>query len=119
MRRGCNKIVKSKRTQEAFTEKYKPKIRGIKNKEEKSVQTEEEIKEVWINYFKEILNEEQAAEEIIIATGEESMEIEEPTLEEVRQIISRSRNAKPPDADKVSVELLKYSDESLNEQMHK
>ncbi|KAF2894213.1 hypothetical protein ILUMI_11967 [Ignelater luminosus] len=59
---------------------YKPKIRGIKNKEGKTVQAEEDMKEVWMNYFKEILNKEQAAKEIITAKGEESMEIKKTNI---------------------------------------
>ncbi|KAF2905914.1 hypothetical protein ILUMI_00264, partial [Ignelater luminosus] len=93
------------------TRTCKPKIRGIKNKEGKTVQTEEEIKEVWMNYFKKILNEEQAAEEIIIAKGEESMEIKEPTLKEISKerltLISRNRVTQAMGDMEISTKLIK------------
>ncbi|KAF2881397.1 hypothetical protein ILUMI_24771 [Ignelater luminosus] len=45
------------------------KLKTEVKQEEYRKEAEEEIKEVWMNYFKKILNEKQAAEEIIIGKG--------------------------------------------------
>ncbi|KAF2886082.1 hypothetical protein ILUMI_20090, partial [Ignelater luminosus] len=83
MQRECNKIVQSSK-KEWIQDK-------IKNMEK-----ENNRKNAETFTRKEILNEEQTAEEIIIAEEEKKMEIEEPTLEEVREIVNRSRNVKFP-----------------------
>lgn len=50
--------------------------------------------------------------------GKEEMEVQKPTLDEVKHIICWS-NAKTPGVDRINIELLKYNDKSLKKSMHR
>lgn len=98
---------------------YKPKTKGIKNKEGKVVIQEDQFKQVWVEHFKELLTEEQLDE---VERNDEKIKeenLEEPTLEEITEIIRNSKNSKAPGIDGIPFELIKYGGERLIEEIHK
>ena len=56
----------------------------------------EEYKKVWTEYFKELLNDNSPNEEV---ETEEDGTVTEPTIEEVKEVINKSRKGKAPGKD--------------------
>lgn len=95
---------------------YRPKTNGIRNKEGKIVMEDKLVKEAWIEYFAELLNKNSTQEAVINDTDE--IIVQEPTIEEVKQVISSSRNSKVPGKDGINAELIKYGGEKLAEHIY-
>lgn len=94
---------------------YKPRMAGIKNKQDKVIEQEDEYKEVWVEYFKELLNTNQRQEELELEDEPTEVLVEEPTLQEVKEILSNSRNAKAPGKDGINMELIKHGGDVIME----
>lgn len=141
-RKNCNKTIKKSKKEKLIKEleeieqenrntrnfyqkiknqnhTYKPQMRGIKNKNGRLVEGEEEITEVWKVYFEELLNKREETPIEIENEVAERAEIEEPSLMEVFEIINKSRNLKAPGKDSINAELLKYGSDTLKERIYK
>lgn len=101
---------------------YKGRPSGIKNSDGKVIEETEEYKRVWMEYFKQLLNDpsvdREEMQEETEGREEETVPIPEPTLEEVKQVINSSRNGKTPGKDGINIELLKYGGEELQERVY-
>ncbi|CAG9829791.1 unnamed protein product [Diabrotica balteata] len=102
--------------------KYKGKTNGIKNREGIVIIEDQEYKQVWRDYYRELLTEETTEEEMHdeeeTVHEEEANEVDieiskEPTLEELDEVIQRSKNGKAPGKDGINMELIKYGGREL------
>src|SRR3978361_1526803 len=95
---------------------YKGRISGMLNKDQMVTEDAEEYKKVWTEYFKELLNDNSSNEEV---ETEEDETVTEPTIEEVKEVINKSRKRKAPGKDGINMELIKYGGEALQKKLHK
>src|SRR3978361_954449 len=93
-------------------------ISGVLNKDGKVTEDAEEYKKVWAEYFKELLNDNRPNEEVEIEEDEEGETVTDPTMEEVKEVINKSRKGKAPGKDGINMELIKYGGEELQKQIH-
>lgn len=103
------------------SKKYKEKTNGIKNKKGNVILDEEQYKQIWMDHFKELLTEtatEKEESSIEDSTEDDAMIIEEPTTEEIKEIIQKSRNGRAPGKDNINMELIKYGGDLLHERIH-
>lgn len=105
----------------------KIKITYMKDKNGKISETELEQKQTWKDYFKELLTEEninmEEENEYKEDENEEEEEREreatqEPTIEEVKNVIAKSKNGKAPGIDGINMELIKHGGEEIITQIH-
>lgn len=66
-----------------------------------------------MQHFKDLLTEDDKEAVLECETQEEDTDV--PTMEEIKEIINRSRNGKAPGKDKINIELIKYGGEKLQE----
>jgi len=77
---------------------------------------EEEIRRRWMEHFKELLNTESNGKEQVDQNTEASAQeqcIEEPNMQEVKELIKELRNNKAPGGDNICAELVKYGGDKL------
>lgn len=96
---------------------YKHKMSGIRDSGGKVVESEGQYKEVWMKHFNELLNDNQQIEELLHEEDDEIV-VQEPTLEEIKDVIKSSRNGKAPGKDGINNELLKYGGDELHENIY-
>jgi len=72
-------------------------------------------KEIWVEYFKELLSTNQTQEELKVEDEPTEVLVEEPTLQEVKEILNNSRNAKAPGKDGINMELIKHGGDAIME----
>lgn len=103
--------------------KDKPKqIEHIKDKSGTLLTKESEVKSRWQEHFYEVLNRPEPLEPAEIVTdGIEALPInvEHPTLNEVRSVIKELKNGKAPGIDNITSELLTADSETSSKQIHK
>lgn len=100
---------------------FKGKINGVKDRQGKVSENDEEFKKIWAEYFKELLTEQDNQESIEITEDEDRFmedKTEEPTREEVDEIINNSRIGKAPGTDCINMELIKYGGEVFRERLY-
>ena len=103
---------------------YKGKISGMRNRQGRVVEDTDQLKQIWVEYFEELLYDPEEGENVDEDESEEVAEdnresINEPTLVEVKEIINKSRNGKAPGRDNVNIELIKYGGEELHEEIYR
>lgn len=83
---------------------------------------EDEILELWKNYFNELLNEqvnEEETESYMEEVEQREQETDEPpSTKEIEEIVANMKPNKCPGNDKLTAELFKYGGESLTKWMH-
>ena len=97
---------------------YRGRISGMLNKDGMVTEDAEEYKKVWTEYFKELLNDNSPNEEVETEEDEEDETVTEPTIEEVKEVINKSRKGKAPGKDGINMDLIKYGGKELQKQVH-
>ncbi|KAG5897112.1 hypothetical protein JTB14_014100 [Gonioctena quinquepunctata] len=77
-------------------------VKGIKNKTRKIAENKEEYQEIWKQYFRELLNDEEIE-------GADKIRVRE----EVKEIIYKIQNGNAPGEDGISIKFIKYGGELL------
>lgn len=113
-RKGRNtKIYYRKINEQSRT--YKGTTKNIKNKNGKIIEEEKEYIKVWEDHFKELLTDPNLNIEDEIEEQEEENSLEEPTKQEIKEIIANTRNGKAPGKDNINMELIKHAGDSLHD----
>ena len=93
----------------------------IKDKNGRTLQTEEEQNARWVEHFKEILNQPEPTETFSFPEDENgeqlNVEIGLITEEEIKKAIERLENNKSPGTDQIPAEILKHSGPILNKKL--
>lgn len=106
----------------ALNTKQKRMIKGgVRDRNGKIAETEEEEKEAWREYFMEMLTEDDENMEMTPEETQPSTQPEEetPTREEIEEIVKTLRNGKAAGKDNIGNELIKYGGEQLITKIHK
>ena len=87
----------------------------IKNSQGKSLKSEEEVQNRWVEHFSTILNQPIPIGKIIVENKLPILDIDtsKTTLQEIKQAILRLKNNKAPADDGIHPEMLKYGGEEL------
>lgn len=80
---------------------------------------EEEMTEIWANYFSQIPTEDNTnKEEIKTPEQKKETNLKTPTYEEMMEIVVKLKNRKSPGPDKIEAELIKFADESIWQRLY-
>ena len=98
------------------------KKKGIKKKEGRITEFEQEYKQIWKEYFENLLTdcEIQAPSEYELEQNVEDTteEVDDPTMAEIEEIINKSRNGKAPGKDGIRMEMFKYGGQEIKEKLY-
>lgn len=115
-----SKNINSKKFYQKIKEQRKPKgpgIKGLKNKHGKAVESSEEAIMTWEEHFKEVLQD-PVEQKYNVIENENDINIETPTLEEIKELIKRGKNGKATGSDSINSELIKYGIEKIHKEVH-
>ena len=103
-----------------FKKGYQPKSNIIQDKRGRLILNPFQRTEIWKERFDELLNTEDPEVQLNINDKRVNMdEINEPTVEEVKEAIKKLKNNKAAGSDGIQSELLKYGWEDLQQEIYK
>ena len=92
-----------------FKKGYQHTFNMIRNKNGKLAMNTEERAEIWKEYFDKLLNDDKTMELIKIGNTESSaVEVEEPTIEDVKKAMRNLKDNKVAGTDGIHLELIKF-----------
>lgn len=96
--------------------KGKYRVKSVKSNTGKTAETPEEIKSIWREHYRRLLTDDENT--AYVGEIEEEEDVQEPTIEEMKEVILRMKNGKTPGEDNINVELIKSGGEKLEEEMY-
>lgn len=120
--RSRNNAKDFHRTVRFFQKGYQPRVFGIRGMDGTLVSEKQKVLNTWKDYFEDLLNCEEVSgigDEIQIGTENTDEAIDEPTREEVKNVVKSLKNGKAPGGDMIPVELIKNGGPILEEYLYR